>query len=58
VFVPAGYVVFALERRGHGESEGEYIVGQTKLTARMRGSNPPRVSARGYNPRACPFDPS
>jgi len=39
VFVPAGYVVFALERRGHGESEGEYIVGQTILTARMRGSD-------------------
>jgi dienelactone hydrolase len=25
VFVPAGYVVFAPVRRGHGESQGEYI---------------------------------
>jgi dienelactone hydrolase len=39
VFVPAGYVVFALERRGHGESEGDYIVARTKLTARMQGSD-------------------
>lgn len=37
VFVPAGYVVFAPERRGHGESEGGYIVDQMMLTARMRG---------------------
>ena len=27
VFVPAGYVVFAPMRRGHGESQGTYIVG-------------------------------
>ena len=39
VFVPAGYVVFAPERRGHGESEGDYIVDQTKLTARVRGGD-------------------
>jgi len=37
VFVPAGYVVFALERRGHGESEGDYIVDRAKFTARMQG---------------------
>jgi dienelactone hydrolase len=39
VFVPAGYVVFAPERRGHGESDGDYIVDQTKFTARMKGSD-------------------
>jgi dienelactone hydrolase len=39
VFVPAGYVVFALERRGHGDSDGDYIVDQTTLTARMQGSD-------------------
>jgi carboxymethylenebutenolidase len=37
VFVPAGYVVFAPERRGHGESEGDYIVDRQKFTARMQG---------------------
>jgi carboxymethylenebutenolidase len=37
VFVPAGYVVFALERRGHGESKGDYIVDRTKFTGRMLG---------------------
>src|SRR5262245_23601274 len=26
IFVPAGYVVFAPMRRGHSDSEGEYIV--------------------------------
>lgn len=26
MFVPAGYVVFAPMRRGHGESQGPYIV--------------------------------
>jgi len=36
-FVPAGYVVFALERRGHGESGGDYIVDQTRLLARSQG---------------------
>src|SRR5262245_55351042 len=37
VFVPAGYLVFAPVRRGHGESEGEYIVDRAKLTAQMQG---------------------
>jgi len=36
-FVPAGYVVFAPERRGHGESEGDYIVTRMKFTARNQG---------------------
>jgi dienelactone hydrolase len=36
-FVPEGYVVFAPVRRGHGESEGEYIVNRIKLTARTQG---------------------
>jgi carboxymethylenebutenolidase len=36
-FVPDGYVVFAPVRRGHGESEGEYIVNRLKLTARSQG---------------------
>ena len=36
-FVPAGYVVFAPMRRGHGESEGEYIVARAKLTGRVQG---------------------
>lgn len=36
-FVPEGYVVFAPVRRGHGDSEGEYILDRIKLTARMQG---------------------
>lgn len=36
-FLPEGYVVFAPVRRGHGESEGEYIVNRIKLTARVQG---------------------
>jgi carboxymethylenebutenolidase len=36
-FVPEGYVVFAPVRRGHGESQGEYIVNRIKLTARTQG---------------------
>jgi dienelactone hydrolase len=36
-FVPDGYVVFAPVRRGHGESQGEYIVNRIKLTARTLG---------------------
>jgi len=36
-FVPDGYVVFAPVRRGHGESQGEYIVNRLKLTARTQG---------------------
>lgn len=37
VFVPAGYVVFAPERRGHGESEGVYVVDRVKMTFQMHG---------------------
>jgi dienelactone hydrolase len=37
VFVPAGYVVFAPERRGHGESPGDYVVDRVKLTFQMQG---------------------
>jgi dienelactone hydrolase len=39
VFVPGGYVVFAPQRRGHGESDGDYIVSQAKFTARLQGRN-------------------
>ncbi|HTE44919.1 MAG TPA: prolyl oligopeptidase family serine peptidase [Gemmatimonadaceae bacterium] len=35
IFVPAGYVVFATVRRGHGGSEGKYIV-ETLDAARAR----------------------
>jgi len=37
VFVPAGYLVFAPERRGHGESEGDYVVDRVKFTFRQLG---------------------
>jgi dienelactone hydrolase len=30
IFVPAGYVVFAPMRRGHGDSEGQYIVDRSR----------------------------
>ena len=36
IFVPAGYVVFAPVRRGHGGSEGTYIVDEIRI-ARLRG---------------------
>jgi dienelactone hydrolase len=36
IFVPAGYVVFAPERRGHGESEGTYI--QNAITSTRQSS--------------------
>ena len=39
VFVPAGYLVFAPERRGHGESQGDYIVDRAKFTARAQGND-------------------
>jgi carboxymethylenebutenolidase len=39
VFVPAGYVVFAPERRGHGESEGDYVVDRTKAAFRLQGKD-------------------
>jgi carboxymethylenebutenolidase len=37
VFVPAGYVVFAPVRRGHGESQGAYIVTVLDSIRRTRG---------------------
>jgi dienelactone hydrolase len=37
VFVPAGYVVFAPERRGHGDSAGDYVVDRVKLTFQLQG---------------------
>jgi carboxymethylenebutenolidase len=37
VFVPAGYVVFAPMRRGHGESQGAYIVAVLDSIRRTRG---------------------
>ena len=39
VFVPAGYVVFAPERRGHGESEGDYVVDRVKSAFRWQGKD-------------------
>jgi dipeptidyl aminopeptidase/acylaminoacyl peptidase len=39
VFVPAGYVVFAPERRGHGDSEGDYIVDRVKFTFKLQGKD-------------------
>ncbi len=38
-FVPAGYLVFAPERRGHGESQGDYILDRAKFTGRVQGSD-------------------
>jgi dienelactone hydrolase len=37
IFVPAGYVVMAPERRGHDTSEGDYIVDVTKKEATTNG---------------------
>jgi carboxymethylenebutenolidase len=37
VFVPAGYVVFAPERRGHGESPGDYVVARLRFAFRQQG---------------------
>ena len=37
IFVPAGYVVFAPERRGHGESEGAYIQNEISRTRQAGG---------------------
>lgn len=42
IFVSAGYVVFAPERRGHGRSKGQYIVdvvGQTEVTRGFEAAN-------------------
>jgi len=38
VFVPAGYVVFAPMRRGHGLSEGEYLPDQTAAELKAHGA--------------------
>ena len=37
VFVPAGYAVFAPMRRGHSDSEGEYVVDATQREAAANG---------------------
>src|ERR1043166_709838 len=37
IFVPAGYAVFAPVRRGHGGSQGNYIVDSTAAEARQHG---------------------
>lgn len=36
-FVPAGYVVFAPVRRGHGASAGKYVVDRLKRTFKLQG---------------------
>jgi dienelactone hydrolase len=47
IFVPAGYVVFAPMRRGHSDSEGEYIVGAVEReTARRGGAAGQQLAAR------------
>ena len=38
-FVPAGYVVFTPQRRGHGGSAGEYIVDRTRRLFQQHGRN-------------------
>lgn len=38
-FVPAGYMVFAPVRRGHGESEGDYVVDRVKFTFKLHGKD-------------------
>src|SRR5262245_34294240 len=38
IFVPAGYVVFAPMRRGHGDSEGPYIMDQLRRVQGSRAS--------------------
>lgn len=38
IFVPAGYVVFAPMRRGHGDSEGPYIMDQLRRGQDTRAS--------------------
>lgn len=37
IFVPAGYVVFAPVRRGHGESQGTYIADQVSQERKTKG---------------------
>ena len=43
IFVPAGYVVFAPMRRGHGDSEGPYIMDQLR---RAEGHGAPALVVR------------
>jgi len=38
IFVPAGYVVFAPMRRGHGDSEGPYIMDQQRRAQESRAA--------------------
>lgn len=40
IFVPAGYVVFAPVRRGHGGSEGPYIMDQLRKAQENRAAGP------------------
>jgi carboxymethylenebutenolidase len=40
IFVPAGYVVFAPVRRGHGASEGAYITNEIERARQTRGGAP------------------
>jgi dienelactone hydrolase len=44
IFVPAGYVVFAPMRRGHGDSEGPYIMDQ--LRRAQEGHGAPALAVR------------
>lgn len=37
IFVPAGYVVFTPQRRGHGSSQGDYIVDRVGATRQASG---------------------
>src|SRR5436190_12567022 len=47
IFVPAGYVVFTPMRRGHSDSEGEYIVSAVEHeTARRGGAAGQQLAAR------------
>ena len=37
MFVPKGYIVFAPMRRGHGDSEGQYLVDQVEAARQTQG---------------------
>ena len=43
IFVPAGYVVFAPVRRGHGASEGTYITSEIERARQTRGGAPAQL---------------
>jgi len=43
IFVPAGYVVFAPVRRGHGSSEGAYITDEIQRARQTRGGAPQQM---------------